>query len=106
MPRMCHLQITLITMDITKMSRFPDTIGEVYGKPLIYFDNGATTQKPRCVVDAIVDEYYSVNANVHQALLLVATGYRTTRRLAQTVRRFINARTSAESHLYRGASNN
>ena len=38
----------------------------VYGKPLVYFDNGATTQKPRLVIDSIVDEYYSVNANVHR----------------------------------------
>lgn len=40
----------------------------VYGKPLVYFDNGATTQKPRLVVDALVDEYYSVNANVHRGV--------------------------------------
>ena len=37
-------------------------------KPLVYFDNGATTQKPRQVVDAITDEYYSVNANVHRGV--------------------------------------
>lgn len=42
---------------------FPILGREVYGKPLVYFDNGATTQKPRCVVDAITDEYYSVNAS-------------------------------------------
>ena len=37
-------------------------------KPLIYLDNGATTQKPRQVVEAITDEYYSVNANVHRGV--------------------------------------
>ena len=47
---------------------FPILSREVYGKPLVYFDNGATTQKPRQVVDAITDEYYSVNANVHRGV--------------------------------------
>ena len=51
--------------DIQKIrADFPILSREVYGKPLVYLDNGATTQKPRCVVDAITDEYYSVNANV------------------------------------------
>ena len=49
--------------DIQKIrADFPILSREVYGKPLVYLDNGATTQKPRCVVDAITDEYYSVNA--------------------------------------------
>ena len=47
---------------------FPILSREVYGKPLVYLDNGATTQKPRQVVDAITDEYYSVNANVHRGV--------------------------------------
>ena len=46
--------------DIQKIREdFPILGREVYGKPLIYLDNGATTQKPRCVVEAITDEYYS-----------------------------------------------
>ena len=50
-------------MDIQKIREdFPILSRTVYGKPLVYFDNGATTQKPRLVVDALVDEYYSVNA--------------------------------------------
>ena len=62
--------------DIQKIrADFPILSREVYGKPLVYLDNGATTQKPRCVVDAITDEYYSVNANVPRAIPLpVATG--------------------------------
>ena len=49
--------------DIQKIREdFPILDREVYGKPLIYLDNGATTQKPRQVVEAITDEYYSVNA--------------------------------------------
>ena len=43
--------------DIQKIrADFPILSREVYGKPLVYLDNGATTQKPRCVVDAITDE--------------------------------------------------
>ena len=56
-------------MDFQKIrADFPILSREVYGKPLVYFDNGATTQKPRQVVDAITDEYYSVNANVHRGV--------------------------------------
>ena len=96
----------LITMDITKIrADFPILSREVYGKPLIYFDNGATTQKPRCVVDAIVDEYYSVNANVHRGVHFLsqqATELHEGSR--ETVRRFINARTSAEVIFTRGTT--
>ena len=50
-------------MDIQKIREdFPILDRTVYGKPLVYFDNAATTQKPRLVIDSIVDEYYSVNA--------------------------------------------
>ena len=47
---------------------FPILGREVYGRPLVYLDNGATTQKPRCVVEAMTDEYYNVNANVHRGV--------------------------------------
>lgn len=93
-------------MDITKIrADFPILSRKVYGKPLIYFDNGATTQKPRCVVDAIVDEYYSVNANVHRGVHFLsqqATELHEGSR--ETVRRFINARTSAEVIFTRGTT--
>ncbi|MCD8572087.1 MAG: cysteine desulfurase [Bacteroides graminisolvens] len=93
-------------MDITKIrADFPILSREVYGKPLIYFDNGATTQKPRRVVDAIVDEYYSVNANVHRGVHFLsqqATELHEGSR--ETVRRFINARTSAEVIFTRGTT--
>ena len=56
-------------MDIQKIREdFPILDRTVYGKPLVYFDNAATTQKPRLVIDSIVDEYYSVNANVHRGV--------------------------------------
>ena len=49
--------------DVKKVREdFPILTREVYGRPLVYLDNGATTQKPRQVVEAMVDEYYNVNA--------------------------------------------
>ena len=87
--------------DIQKIREdFPILSREVYGKPLIYLDNGATTQKPRCVVEAITDEYYSVNANVH--LSQQATELHEASR--ETVRKFINARSSNEIVFTRGTT--
>ena len=84
---------------------FPILSRTVYGKPLVYLDNGATTQKPRCVVDAITDEYYSVNANVHRGVHFLsqqATELHEASR--ETVRRFINARSSTEIVFTRGTT--
>ena len=47
---------------------FPILAREVYGKPLVYLDNAATTQKPRQVIDALVDYYETCNANVHRGV--------------------------------------
>lgn len=77
----------------------------MYGKPLIYLDNGATTQKPHQVVEAITDEYYSVNANVHRGVHFLsqqATELHEASR--ETVRRFINARSSNEIVFTRGTT--
>ena len=49
-------------------TQFPILAAEVYGKPLVYLDNAATTQKPRCVIQAIEEAYYSANANVHRGV--------------------------------------
>ena len=84
---------------------FPILARTVYGKPLVYLDNGATTQKPRCVVDAITDEYYSVNANVHRGVHFLsqqATELHEASR--ETVRRFINARSINEIVFTRGTT--
>ena len=55
--------------DINKIREdFPILAREVYGKPLVYLDNAATTQKPVCVLDAMRDEYLNVNANVHRGV--------------------------------------
>ncbi|MDR1883681.1 MAG: cysteine desulfurase [Prevotella sp.] len=56
-------------MDIEKIrADFPVLSATVYGKPLVYFDNGATTQKPKCVVEEIEKVYYTTNANVHRGV--------------------------------------
>ena len=47
---------------------FPILGREVYGRPLVYFDNAATTQKPLCVLDAMREEYLNQNANVHRGV--------------------------------------
>ena len=87
-----------MNVDIQKIREdFPILSRTVYGKPLVYFDNGATTQKPRLVVDALVDEYYSVNANVHRGVHYLsqqATELHEASR--ETVRQFINARSTSE----------
>lgn len=92
--------------DIQKIREdFPILSRTVYDKPLIYLDNGATTQKPRCVVDAMVDEYYSVNANVHRGVHFLsqqATNLHEASR--ETVRRFINARSTSEIVFTRGTT--
>lgn len=92
--------------DIQKIREdFPILSREVYGKPLIYLDNGATTQKPHCVVEAITNEYYSVNANVHRGVHFLsqqATQLHEASR--ETVRSFINARNSNEIVFTRGTT--
>lgn len=55
--------------DVTKIREdFPILSRKVYDRPLVYLDNGATTQKPLCVLDAMREEYLNVNANVHRGV--------------------------------------
>lgn len=92
--------------DVQKIREdFPILSRSVYNKPLIYLDNGATTQKPRQVVESITDEYYSVNANVHRgvhSLSQQATNLHEASR--ETVRKFINARSISEIVFTRGTT--
>lgn len=84
---------------------FPILIREVYGKPLVYLDNAATTQKPRCVIDAISDEYCSVNANVHRGVhFLSQQATQLHEDAREVVRNFINARSTAEIVFTRGTT--
>lgn len=86
-------------------SDFPILDRTVYGKPLVYLDNAATTQKPRLVIDSIVDEYYSVNANVHRGVHFLsqqATELHEASR--ERVRQFVNARSTKEIIFTRGTT--
>lgn len=93
--------------DIQKVRGDFPILGRVlYDKyPLVYLDNAATTQKPRCVVDAMTDEYYNVNANVHRGIHFLsqqATNLHEASR--ETVRRFVNAGSSSEIVFTRGTT--
>jgi cysteine desulfurases, SufS subfamily len=91
--------IDLIRKDFPILSR------EVYGKPLIYLDNAATTQKPLCVLDAMRDEYLNVNANVHRGVHYLsqqATNLHEEAR--EKVRAFINASKTEEVIFTRGTT--
>ena len=84
---------------------FPILGRKVYDRPLVYLDNAATTQKPRSVVEAITDEYYNVNANVHRGVHYLsqqATDLHEGAR--EKVRQFINARATSEIIFTRGTT--
>ncbi len=84
---------------------FPILSREVYKRPLVYLDNAATTQKPRCVVEAITNEYYSVNANVHRGVHYLSQQATDLHEAArETVRKFINARSTSEVIFTRGTT--
>ena len=84
---------------------FPILGREVYGHPLVYLDNAATVQKPRCVVEAMADEYYNVNANVHRGVHFLSQQATELHEAArETVRRFLNARSTAEVVFTRGTT--
>ena len=93
-------------LDIHKIREdFPILGRSVYNKPLVYLDNGATTQKPRCVVEAMVNEYYSVNANVHRGVHFLSQQATELHEAArETVRRFINAHSTSEIIFTRGTT--
>ena len=55
---------------------FPILSQKVNGKPLVYFDNGATSQKPQVVIDAISNYYSEINANIHRGVHTKPIGYR------------------------------
>ena len=85
---------------------FPILTKTIYGKyPLVYLDNAATTQKPRLVVEAMTEEYYNVNANVHRGVHFLsqqATELHEGSR--ETVRKFLNARSTNEIIFTRGTT--
>lgn len=93
-------------LDIEKIrTDFPILSTEVYGSPLVYLDNGATTQKPRCVLDRIIHAYENENGNIHRGvhyLSEIATDHHEKAR--SRVARFIGAEDSAEIVFTRGTT--
>ena len=84
---------------------FPILSRTVYDKPLVYFDNAATTQKPLCVLDPMREEYLNVNANVHRGVHWLSQQATELHEAArETVRRFINARSTNEIVFTRGTT--
>ena len=78
---------------------------EVYGKPLVYLDNAATTQKPLCVLDAMREEYLNVNANVHRGVHYLSQQATDLHEAArEKVRQFINAAKTEEIVFTRGTT--
>ena len=76
---------------------FPILSRTVYGKPLVYLDNAATTQKPRCVVEKIEEMYYNLNANVHRGVHFLSQEATNAHEAARvTVQKFIGAKSSSE----------
>ena len=92
--------------DINKIrTDFPILSREVYGKPLVYLDNAATTQKPLCVLDAMRDEYLNVNANVHRGVHYLSQQATDLHEAArEKVRQFVNARKIEEIVFTRGTT--
>ena len=84
---------------------FPILGREVYGKPLVYLDNAATTQKPQCVIDSISDAYRNVNANVHRGIHFLSQEATDMLEAARdNVRRFIGAGSTEEIIFTRGTT--
>ena len=96
----------MIQYDVDKIRHdFPILSREVYGRPLVYLDNAATTQKPLCVLDAMRDEYLNVNANVHRGVHYLSQQATELHEQARdTVCRFLNARRREEIVFTRGTT--
>ena len=92
--------------DINKVREdFPILSREVYGRPLVYLDNAATTQKPLCVLDAMREEYLNVNANVHRGVHYLSQQATDLHEAArEKVRAFIGAAKTEEIVFTRGTT--
>ena len=103
---MCNKIKKTAMLDVEKIREdFPILSTRVYGKPLVYLDNAATTQKPRCVVEAEVAEYYSCNANVHRGVhFLSEKATELLEEARDSVRRFVGAGKREEIVFTRGTT--
>ena len=95
-----------MTLDIQKIrADFPVLDQQVNGSPLIYFDNAATTQKPKSVIDALSHYYTSDNANIHRGIHALAERATTAFELTRTkIKEFINAPSSDQIILTAGTT--
>ncbi|MBR1838644.1 MAG: cysteine desulfurase [Bacteroidaceae bacterium] len=92
-------------MNETIRADFPILSRQVYGRPLVYLDNAATTQKPRVVVEAITDQYYNTNANVHRGVHFLSQQATELHEAArECVRSFIGAQQASEIVFTRGTT--
>jgi cysteine desulfurase/selenocysteine lyase len=93
-------------LDIDKIrADFPILRQKIHGKPLVYLDNAATTQKPRAVIDAIVRYYETTNANIHRGVHSLSEHATEEHDAARrTVQKFLNARSSNEIIFVRGTT--
>jgi cysteine desulfurase/selenocysteine lyase len=84
---------------------FPILAERIHGKPLVYLDNAATSQKPRAVINAIVGYYEHLNANIHRGVHTLSVRATEAHDAArQTVKRFLNAADTREIVFLRGAT--
>ena len=103
----CNLKFTILNhLDIDKIRKqFPVLDQQVYGKPLVYFDNAATTQKPLCVIERERDYYLHENCNIHRGVhylsQMATEAYENARK---TVAQFINAKQPQEIVFTRGTT--
>jgi cysteine desulfurase/selenocysteine lyase len=95
-----------MALDIKNIrAQFPALHQEVHGCPLIYFDNGATSQKPQMVIDAITHYYNKENSNIHRGVHFLSQQATDKYEVArEAVRRFINAGSIEETIITRGTT--
>lgn len=93
-------------IDISKIrSDFPILSRKVYGNPLVYLDNAATTQKPKCVVDRIEEMYFTLNANIHRGVHYLSQQATDVHEAARkTIQNFIGAKSANEIVFTRGTT--
>jgi len=93
-------------MNIEKIRNdFPVLHQELYGKPLVYLDNAATTQKPQCVMDAVRHYYERDNANIHRGVHALSERATATYEASrETIREFFNAKSTKEVIFTRGTT--
>ncbi|HMJ63497.1 MAG TPA: aminotransferase class V-fold PLP-dependent enzyme, partial [Bryobacteraceae bacterium] len=95
-----------VALDVDRIRQdFPILREKVHGKPLVYLDNAATSQKPQAVIDSLVDYYSHYNANVHRAVhLLSARATEACDQAREKVRGFLSAASTNEIIFVRGTT--